>query len=94
MKKRKARDGLREFRVRFEKGHDGFIVAECLDIPGCMSQGKTLAEARCNIQQAIQECLEVMLQETLGNCQHPRPRKRASLKEEAFSLWPLKVVAS
>jgi predicted RNase H-like HicB family nuclease len=94
MKKRKARYGLREFRVRFEKGYDGFIVAECLDIPGCMSQGRTLSEARRNIRQAIQECLEVMLQETLGNCPHPRFRKHASLKEEAFSLWPLKIVAS
>lgn len=61
MKKRKASDQHRRFKVRFEKGYDGFIVAECLDIPGCMSQGKTMAEAQRNIRCAIQECLEVML---------------------------------
>jgi predicted RNase H-like HicB family nuclease len=26
-------------------GEDGYIVAECLEIPGCLSQGKTKEEA-------------------------------------------------
>ena len=34
-------------------------VAECPDIPGCVSQGKTENEAEKNIQGAIKECLEV-----------------------------------
>ncbi len=94
MKKRKVINELRRFKVRFEKGYDGFIVAECLDIPGCMSQGKTLAEARRNIQLAIQECLAVMLEDALVSCPSPRSRKRATLKEETFILSPMKVVAS
>ncbi len=78
MKRRKASNN-RKLRVRFEKGCDGFIVAECLDIPGCMSQGRTLAEARRNIQQAIEECLQVMVEDALGPRHHSC--KRASLKE-------------
>ncbi|HME00557.1 MAG TPA: type II toxin-antitoxin system HicB family antitoxin [Terriglobia bacterium] len=38
---------------------DGVFVAECPAIPGCVSQGRTEAEAVENVRQAIQECLEV-----------------------------------
>jgi predicted RNase H-like HicB family nuclease len=34
------------------------IVAECPAIPGCVSQGKTEAEAMDNIREAIAACLE------------------------------------
>lgn len=39
-------------------GEDGWLVAECPVIPGCISQGKTRAEALANIREAIQLCLE------------------------------------
>jgi predicted RNase H-like HicB family nuclease len=32
---------------------DGWIVAECPDLPGCISQGKSEAEALANIREAI-----------------------------------------
>jgi len=34
------------------------IVTECPSIPGCISQGKTEAEAMANIREAIQVCIE------------------------------------
>lgn len=34
-------------------------VVECPSIPGCVSQGKTKAEALENIREAIALCLEV-----------------------------------
>lgn len=34
------------------------IVAECPSIPGCVSQGRTEAEALENIKEAISGCLE------------------------------------
>lgn len=49
-----------ERTVRFYRGYDGYIVAECSEIPGCMSQGKTLEEVKKNIADAIDACLEVM----------------------------------
>jgi predicted RNase H-like HicB family nuclease len=44
--------------VVLRPGEDGFIVAECPVIPGCISQGKTLQEALANIREAIELCLE------------------------------------
>jgi len=35
------------------------FVSECPAIPGCVSQGRTEAEAEKNIREAIKECLEV-----------------------------------
>jgi predicted RNase H-like HicB family nuclease len=34
-------------------GEDGYWVAECLSLPGCISQGKTKEEAIHNIKEAI-----------------------------------------
>ena len=44
---------------------DGGFIAECPDIPGCMSQGETEEEALKNIREAIELCLEVRKQEGL-----------------------------
>ena len=35
-------------------GEDGYWVAECPSLPGCISQGKTKEEAVVNIKEAIQ----------------------------------------
>jgi len=34
-------------------GEDGYFVAECPSLPGCISQGKTREEAVLNIKEAI-----------------------------------------
>jgi len=34
-------------------GEDGYWVAECLSLPGCISQGETKEEAIQNIKEAI-----------------------------------------
>ena len=46
------------FKVILEPGEDGWIVAECPCLPGCVSQGRTEAEAIANIQEAIHLWLE------------------------------------
>jgi predicted RNase H-like HicB family nuclease len=45
--------------VTLEPGEDGYLIAECPAIPGCMSQGRTREEALANIKDAILACLEV-----------------------------------
>jgi predicted RNase H-like HicB family nuclease len=42
-----------EYRVVIEPDEDGVFVAECPALPGCISQGKTRAEALANIQDAM-----------------------------------------
>jgi predicted RNase H-like HicB family nuclease len=43
----------------FYQDEDGTWIAEALTIPGCFSQGRTLEEARNNVREAIEGCLEV-----------------------------------
>ncbi len=40
-------------------GEDGYLVAECPELPGCASQGRTREEALENIREAIEGWLEV-----------------------------------
>ena len=42
-----------EYRVVFEQDEDGVFVATCPALPGCISQGRTRAEAQTNIREAI-----------------------------------------
>jgi len=45
--------------VTLSSGEDGYIVAECPALPGCVSQGKTREEALKNIREAIEGIIEV-----------------------------------
>jgi predicted RNase H-like HicB family nuclease len=45
-------EGMRQ--VIIYPGEDGYWVAECPSLPGCISQGKTKEEAIANIKEAIQ----------------------------------------
>ena len=47
--------------VTLDTDETGTIVAECPAIPGCVSQGKTEAEALENIREAIVGCLQTRL---------------------------------
>jgi predicted RNase H-like HicB family nuclease len=40
-------------QVILRPGEDGYWVAECTSLPGCISQGKTKEEALINIKEAI-----------------------------------------
>ena len=52
-------------------GEDGWWVAECPSLPGCISQGKTREEAIGNIKEAIQAYIESLEQDNL-----PVPEER------------------
>ena len=41
------------FHITLESAEDGWIVAECPALPGCVSQGKDQEEALVNIKEAI-----------------------------------------
>lgn len=53
-------------QVLIYPGEDGYWVAECPSLPGCVSQGKTKAEAIANIQEAIQLYIETLEEDGLG----------------------------
>lgn len=41
------------FHVKLEHAEDGWVVAECPALPGCVSQGRDEKEALENIREAI-----------------------------------------
>ena len=47
-----------KFRVLMERDEDGVFVATVPALPGCVSDGRTLAEAKANIKEAIKLYLE------------------------------------
>lgn len=52
-------------------GEDGYWVAECPSLPGCISQGKTREEAIANIREAIQGYITALQEDGL-----PVPEER------------------
>ncbi len=52
-------------------GEDGYWVAECPSLPGCISQGKTKMEAIANIQEAIRGYITALKEDGL-----PIPEER------------------
>lgn len=52
-KKNQDLEGNMLFHITLENAEDGWIVAECPALPGCVSQGKDEKEAIENIKEAI-----------------------------------------
>ncbi len=50
-----------KFHITIERDEDGRYVAECTDLPGCLSEGETMEEALENIGEAIIGCLKSRL---------------------------------
>ena len=46
-------------------GEDGYWVAECPSLPGCISQGKTKEQAAINIKEAIQGYIAALQEDGL-----------------------------
>lgn len=47
-----------KYRVYLEQDEDGIFVATCPALPGCVSQGRTRAEATANIREAVEGYLK------------------------------------
>ena len=64
------------FNVILENAEDGWVVAECPSLPGCVSQGKDEQEALENIKEAITAWLwaedqKAMASQTSKSGRHP-----------------------
>ena len=47
-------------QIIIKPGEDGYRVAECPSLPGCISQGQSRKEAIQNIREAIEGYIEVL----------------------------------
>jgi predicted RNase H-like HicB family nuclease len=58
--------GKVHLNIVFRKAEiDGGYIAECLELPGCMSQGDTEDEANANVVDAIEACISVLVEDYL-----------------------------
>lgn len=48
----------REYRVLYQEVEDGWIMASVPDLPGAVSQGKDMNEARAMVKEAVELSLE------------------------------------
>ena len=62
-------------QVVSEKDDSGYYVAEVPALPGCVSQGHTLSEAKVNIREAIHGWISVMN----GKAKHQKAHHAAVL---------------
>jgi predicted RNase H-like HicB family nuclease len=48
------------------------FIAECLELPGCVSEGDTLEEAETNIRDAVRACLSVIFEDCVRDAARRR----------------------
>jgi len=52
-------------QVVIHPGEDGYWVAECPSLPGCISQGRSKDEAIANIREAVAAYVETLEEDNL-----------------------------
>jgi predicted RNase H-like HicB family nuclease len=67
------------FHITLEKAEDGWFVAECPALPGCVSQGEDEKEAIENIKEAITAWLWAEDQKAIKKLQ-THPNRQQSFK--------------
>lgn len=63
------------FTIKLTDDGDGWFVAECVELPGCVSQGKTQLSALRNINEAIRA---VLIVKALPEPPHPGAAERST----------------
>jgi predicted RNase H-like HicB family nuclease len=66
-----------KFKIVLEKDEDGWFVATCPSLPGCISQGKTEKRAIKNMQEAIELHIHSLAEDGI-------PLKSGNGKKEMF----------
>ncbi len=62
---------MAEYNIVIEKGEDGYLISEVLEIPGCHTQAKTMDELLKRTKEAIELCVEVEKGETTIEVKFP-----------------------
>ncbi|HEV2166148.1 MAG TPA: type II toxin-antitoxin system HicB family antitoxin [Thermoplasmata archaeon] len=72
------------FTARIWKGEDGYLVAQCEELPGCITQGKTMDEVKRNFGEA----LELYLEDALQKVASPKVEPDTPVERIRFELAP------
>jgi predicted RNase H-like HicB family nuclease len=56
------------FNLEFQRDEEsGWFAVHVVELPGCVSQGATIGEARANIANALESYMEVLLETAILN---------------------------
>ena len=72
------------FTARIWKGEDGFYIAQCEELPGCITQGKSVDEVKRNFGEALELYLEDALQKEAA----PKAEEVPVIERIRFELAP------
>ena len=78
------------FTVLVHEDIDGGYWGECLELPGCISQGDTLDEMDSNIREAIELVLEVMVEDS-KDLDHLKPGEPTLGEDPRVRKWQINV---
>ena len=68
------------FNLEFQLDEEsGWFVAHILELPGCVSQGPTIEEAKANIANALESYMEVLLETAIRS----QSTREASIQVES-----------
>jgi len=83
-----------KLRILLRKGADGYIVAECPDVPGAVSQGKTEQEAIENVQDVLSTCLGVIVREWMAEAKKNVRQVRRATRNQTLRRYEVRFVRS
>ena len=65
-----------------------YYVAECIELPGCVSDGDTPEQAKVNVEQAISLCLSVVFEDAVKQltADKPMPDLRNIVRQDRLRL--------
>lgn len=67
------------FKIVLEKDEDGWIVATCPSLPGCVSQGRTEKQALKNMKEAIELHIKALAEDGMPIQPKGRNKKEVTL---------------
>lgn len=75
------------FNLEFQRDEEsGWFVVHVVELPGCVSQGATMDEAKSNIANALESYMEVLLETAIRNQATPERSLSVSGRETTTVL--------
>lgn len=82
-----------KLRISLRKGSDGYVVAECPEVPGAISQGKNTQEAIENVQDVVSTCFGMILRDWMAQAKKTRQGHRGVFAHKS-QRYEVKIVPS
>lgn len=81
-----------KLRISLRKGADGYVVAECPEVPGAVSQGKNEQEAIENVQDVVSTCFGMILRDWMAEAKKNLQRTPLRPRHQKLRRFEVKFV--